>query len=178
MLEGWMEWLASIAGNPVTFLVFFFIFCVLAAIILPIPVELGLLGLVAHDFTLFDMGVYPSYLLLAAVIGFGKALGGWGVFVLGVKVEDDIRRWLRWRWFQWLMERASRLVSKLGYIGLYILLMIPGMTDTVPLYLFSFLNRDGTVFQTRWFVLTNFLAGAARALMVGILVTAGISYFL
>ena len=175
MFEGAMDWLANLAGDPVSYLVFFFIFCILAAVILPIPVELGLLGVLAYDFSLFGLSVYPTYILVAGVLGLGKAVGGWLVFNIGVHLEDEIRRYAKWRWFKVLLERSSWFVSKAGYIGLYILLIIPGMTDTIPLYVFSLLNREGDIFEDGTFALTNLLAGFSRALIVGILVSIGIS---
>jgi membrane protein YqaA with SNARE-associated domain len=161
--------LSDAVSNPWTYVVLFFVYCVLAAIILPIPVELGLVGLAAGGFKLFGLPVFQSFMVLAVVMGLGKAVGGQFVFTVGVRLEDDIRRWAKWKWFQRLTEKASWLVSKLGYLGLYIILSIPLMTDTIPLYLFSFLNRDGSIFQGRWFFAMNVLAGMSRAMVVGIL---------
>jgi membrane protein YqaA with SNARE-associated domain len=161
--------LSDAVANPWTYVLLFYIYCVLAAVVLPIPVELGLIGLAAGNFQLFDLPVFQSFLILAVVMGLGKATGGQIVFTLGVKLEDDIRRYLKWGWFQKLMDKSSWLVNKLGYVGLYFVLSIPLMTDTVPLYLFSFLNRDGKIFENKWFFVTNVLAGMSRALIVGIL---------
>jgi membrane protein YqaA with SNARE-associated domain len=161
--------LSSAVSNPWTYVLLFYVYCVLAAVLLPIPVELGLIGLAAGNYHLFGLPIFHSFLILAAVMGLGKATGGQIVFTIGVKLEDDVRRWLKWKWFQRLMERSSWLVQRLGYVGLYFILSIPLMTDTVPLYLFSFLNRDGSIFENRWFFVTNLLAGISRALLVGIL---------
>ncbi|MBI5000795.1 MAG: hypothetical protein HZB92_04620 [Euryarchaeota archaeon] len=178
MFEGWMDWLWGMISNPWAFLLVFFVFCFLAAIILPIPVEIGLLGLAAYKYSLFGLSLFPSFFVLALVLALGKGLGAWAVFYIGVKIEEDIRYWLKWRAFQWLFEKCTWLVSKLGYLGLYIILIIPLMTDTVPLYLFSLMNRDGKVFNMKFFVATNLLAGFARAINVGILFMAGYGYML
>lgn len=164
--------LADAASNPWTYILLFYIYCILAAVLLPIPVELGLIGLAAGNFHLFGLPVFQSFMILAVIMGLGKATGGQIVFTIGVKLEDDVRRWLKWKWFQSLMEKSSWLVQKLGYVGLYIILSIPLMSDTVPLYLFSFLNRDGKLFENKWFFVTNILAGMTRAIVVGILFAA------
>jgi hypothetical protein len=161
--------LSDAVSDPWVYVAIFYVYCVLAAVMLPIPVELGLIWLAAGDFMLFGLPIFQSFLILAVIMGLGKATGGQIVFTIGVKLEDDVRRWLKWGWFQKLMAWSSRLVERLGYVGLYIILSIPLMTDTVPLYLFSFLNRDGKLFTHRWFFVTNILAGMSRALIVGIL---------
>jgi len=176
MLEGLMVWLGSLGNNPTAYLLFFYIFCILAAIILPIPVELGLLGIIAQGFMLYGLPVFPSYVLLGVVMGLGKATGGWLVFLFGLKIEKVIHTYERWRWFKWLVKKSTWLASKATYIGLYLILIIPGMADTIPLYIFSMLNKDGKVFEMRWFVLTNFFAGLSRALLVGIIVSTGINW--
>jgi hypothetical protein len=48
---------------------------------------------------------------------------------------------------------------------LYVILSIPLMVDTVPVYLFSLFNQKGQM-QIRYFALTNFLAGVTRAVIV------------
>ncbi|MFH0816034.1 MAG: hypothetical protein V1934_04380 [Methanobacteriota archaeon] len=164
--------LSDAASNPWTYVLLFYVYCILAAVILPIPVELGLIGLAAGHFQLFGLPVFQSFMILAVVMGLGKATGGQIVFTIGVKLEDDVRRWLKWKWFQSLMDKSSWLVQKLGYLGLYIILSIPLMADTIPLYLFSFLNRDGKIFENKWFFATNILAGMCRAILVGILFAA------
>ena len=166
---GLMDALSNAGHDPWVYIGLFFAYCVLAAVVLPLPVELGLIWLAAGDFMLFDLPIFESFMILAVVMGLGKATGGQIVFTIGVKLEDDVRRWLKWGWFQKLMAKSSWLVEKIGYVGLYIVLSIPLMTDTVPLYLFSFLNRDGKIFENRWFFVTNILAGMSRALIVGIL---------
>lgn len=144
----------------------FFGYCVLAAIALPIPVEAGLLG----------AGTYWNMLLLGGVMGAGKACGGWMVFRLGLRFEGDIRRMRAFRMFnvdKWL-KHIARWCEHHGYMTMYVILSIPIMTDTVPLYVFSIMNERGEIFQMKWFVLTNFWAGFTRALLVFILVALGL----
>ncbi|KYK30075.1 MAG: hypothetical protein AYK23_04730 [Candidatus Proteinoplasmatales archaeon SG8-5] len=166
--------------NPWSYMLLLFIYCVLAAVILPIPVELGLAGFISYlveGNSFLGLPIFLAFLLLALIMGAGKCVGSWVVFHIGVKVEDTMRRFLKWNWFQKLTEALSRFCERFGYIATYIVLSIPIMPDTVPLYIFSLLNRDGEVFETRWFVLTNFWAGTSRALVVGILVLGGLWSF-
>ena len=167
VLEGLMDWLVNGMSNPLTFLLIFFVYCVLAAIILPIPVELGLAGYVTFS-SLFGLSLFWSFTILAVVMGLGKAVGSSCVFMIGVRIEDNVRQWTRWGWFQKLLKRSTILVERFGYIGLFIIMSIPIMTDTVPLYIFSLLNKEGKIFEMKWFVLANFFAGATRAFIVGI----------
>lgn len=162
-----MGWLVNGMSNPLTYLLIFFVYCVLAAIILPIPVELGLAGYVTFS-SLFGLSLFWSFAILAAVMGLGKAVGSSFVFQIGVKVENNVRQWARWEWFQKLLEKSTILVEKFGYIGLFVIMSIPIMTDTVPLYIFSLLNKEGKIFEMKWFVLSNFFAGVTRAFIVGI----------
>lgn len=151
-----LAFLESVASDPVAYLVIFYIFCVLAAIILPIPVEFGLF-----------LNPEVNILIKALVLGLGKATGAFLIFYLGIKVEGPIRLWSRkWEWFRKFVDLMDRFVCKTRYIGLYILLSIPLMTDTVPIYLFSVFNKEGKTLKPNWFTLTNFLAGITRALVV------------
>lgn len=168
MLDGLMDWLGGLAADPWAYLLFFFIFVFLAAVILPIPVELGLIGLIAQDFQLFGLDIFPSFLLLAVIMGVGKAAGSWVVFYIGLKVEDAVMRWFRWNWFKKLTELSQRFCVKTGYLGVYLILSIPMMPDTVPLYIFAILNDEGEIFEASWFVMANFWSGISRALIIGI----------
>ncbi len=151
-----IAFLESISNDPVAYSVIFYIYCVLAAIILPIPVEFGL-------FLNPDVSIF----IKALILGLGKATGGFLIFYLGIKVEGPIKRWSRkWKWFKNFVDLMERFVCRTRYIGLYILLSIPLMTDTVPIYLFSVFNMDGKALNAKWFALTNFLAGVTRALAV------------
>lgn len=155
-----MAWLAGFASDPAVFLVLFFIFAILATIILPIPVELGLL---------IGMPIVP-YPILALVLGAGKGLGSLLIFEIGVKVEPKIRSWsARWKFFARFVKVSEAFVAKYRYYALYVLLSIPLMLDTVPIYLFSLLNKEGQAMDLKWFGLTNFLAGVTRAAISGLL---------
>ena len=96
------------------------------------------------------------------------------VFWIGIKIEDDLRRWFKWGWFRKLVDLMTRFCVRFSYMAVFIILAIPMMTDTVPLYIFSLLNKDGEVFEMKWFVMTNFWAGVSRGILVGIMVSAGV----
>jgi len=67
------------------------------------------------------------------------------------------------------VEKSEWLVEKFGYIGLLIILSIPGMVDTIPLYIFSVFNREGKVLEMKWFAVVNFLGGVIRAAFIYLL---------
>jgi len=71
---------------------------------------------------------------------------------------------------------CERFVRKYGYYGLFIIMSIPLMLDSVTVYLFSLLNPkdDGKKAITRtWFVLINIGAGTVRGIIILLL-----AYFL
>jgi len=156
-----MNWLESLGNDPLAYLLIFFIFCVAAAIILPIPVELGLL-----------FGVSVPYPIKAIVLGLGKGVGSVAVFEIGMKLEPKIRSWRRWRWFRWLFDNCEKFVAKYNYYALYVILSIPLMLDTVPIYIFSLANKNGKALEVKWFAVTNFFAGVTRAAILWVLLEA------
>jgi hypothetical protein len=58
---------------------------------------------------------------------------------------------------------CERFVRKTNYIGLYVLLSIPLMSDTIPLYLYSLFNEEGRALNRTAFLVANFLAAWTRA---------------
>lgn len=150
-----IELLSQYEADPAVYLLIFFVFCVLAAIILPIPIEI---------FLVIDPSV--PFVYKALVMGLGKGAGAVAVFYIGAAIEPAIRRFSRWRWFKWLLDMCERLVRRFGALGLYVIMSIPGMIDTIPLYLFSILNREGHFMTLRDFVLANILAGINRAMII------------
>jgi len=168
---GWIEdlmgFLQSYETDPALYLLILFLFSIAVAVILPIPIEIALLW-------------NPSvpFWLKAIVLGAGKAVGSIGVFGLGLKIEPIIQKWSKYRSFRWILEKSERFVEKYGYFALYIILSIPGMTDTIPIYIFSIFNKEGKAMEWRKFALVNFLAGVTRAAILWILLEAlGIDLF-
>ncbi len=66
----------------------------------------------------------------------------------------------------WLSAKSENFVRRYGIVAMYVIMSIPGMIDTVPLYLFSILNEEGTLMRLRDFALANFLAGVNRAFII------------
>jgi hypothetical protein len=153
-----IDFLEQFSADPIAYAVLFYIYCVAAAIILPIPVEVGLI-----------LNPGTPFFIKAFILGAGKATGSVLVFYVGNRVEETVRSWQRWGWFSWLVEKSEWLVEKAGYVGLYIILSIPGMVDTIPIYIFSVFNREGKVLEMKYFALVNFLGGVTRAFILLIL---------
>jgi hypothetical protein len=199
--------LSAYQADPLTYLLIFFGFCIAAAIILPIPIEI---------FLVIDPVV--PYPLKALVMGLGKGVGAFVVYYIGYAIDHlahkfreatwmkqlrvlsdavlrrspfiagvvgsqsymEVRRKLRdmtrseglnkgalsWGWIKWLMRGSEKLVRKYGYPAMFVIMAIPGMIDTVPLYIFSILNKEGTLMTMRGFVLTNIAAGITRAAII------------
>jgi membrane protein YqaA with SNARE-associated domain len=150
-----VQFLQTLANNPVDYSIILFVYALLAALILPIPVELVLL-------IPTPIGILGT----AIVLGLGKATGAMLVFFLGVKVEKSIRMWSsNFKWIGKFVDLLEKFVAKTQYIGLYILLSIPLMPDTITIYFFSLFNKD-EIMKPSYFAVTNFCAGVNRAMIV------------
>ncbi len=164
LIDDMMQFLSAAAGNPALYSILFFIYAVLATIILPIPVEFGLF---------MSPSIHPA--LKAIILGAGKSVGALLVFYIGVKVEDDIRKWSQvFPWYKRFVEKMGAFVAKYGYYALFIMLSIPLMLDTVPLYLFTLFNKEGKGMERNKFALVNFFAGVLRASIVLAAYSAGV----
>jgi len=162
-----MDYLSSHQADPATYLVLLFLFCIAAAVILPIPIEIALVW----NPSLF----FP---IKALTMGLGKGTGAIAVFLIGAKVERVVRRFERWGWFKWMLVKSEAFVRRFGIFALYVLMSIPGMVDTIPLYIFSIFNQEGKLIRLRDFALINVLAGVNRAMLIfAILEIFGISLF-
>ncbi len=157
--------LSDATTNPFVFFPLLFTYSVLVAIILPFPIELALIFV-----------ENPTYMVVTAiVIGLGKMVGAWAIFFLGLKVEDNIRRWsAKYKIVDKIVKFSIWFVDKTGYVGLFILLSIPFMTDTVPIYIYALFNEEGKLMKRNYFLLTNFAAGIVRGLIFILLWNAGI----
>ncbi len=149
-----IDWLDQYQADPVTYLLLFFLFCVAASIILPIPVEILL--------------VVPGvpFVYKAIVMGLGKGVGAIAVFYIGAEIEQVVRRFSKWRWFKWLLDKSEIFVRRYGYVAMYIIMSIPGMVDTIPLYIFSIMNKEGELMTLKGFAIVNVLAGMTRAALI------------
>jgi len=72
----------------------------------------------------------------------------------------------RWGWLRWFVRKSEAFVRRYGVLAIYAIMSIPGMIDTVPLYVFAILNKEGTLIRLRDFALANLLAGVNRAFII------------
>jgi membrane protein YqaA with SNARE-associated domain len=158
--------LEEVFTNPVLFFPLLFIYSVLVAIILPIPIEIALIWPLLKGDLLF----YAGATLTMAI---GKSVGSWGIFFLGTKVEDNIRRWSeRYEIARRFVDVMISFVRKTRYIGLLILLSIPLMMDTVPIYIYSLFNKEGEILHLKLFLAVNFIAAIIRSIIVAMVFVA------
>jgi hypothetical protein len=150
---------------PAVFLPLVFVYAIAIAVVLPIPIELSLVKPILDR----DWG-YLFWIALS--LAAGKTVGSWLIFILGVKVEDNIRWWsAKWRVAKWFVDKVDLFVQKTGYVGLYLLLSIPLMSDTIPIYLYSLFNKEGKSLERNLFLVSNFLAALTRvAILAGLFV--------
>jgi hypothetical protein len=167
----WTDFINILLGayaNPYVFLPLVFGYAVLIAVILPIPIELSLVAPILDRQWTYLVGIS---LALAA----GKTVGAWLIFVLGVKVETSIRWWSeKWRFAKWFVDKADLFVQKTGYLGLYLLLSIPLMSDTIPIYLYSLFNKEGKSLERNVFLAANFFAALNRVAILAALFLIGV----
>jgi hypothetical protein len=84
----------------------------------------------------------------------------------------------KWGWLRWLSRKSEGFVRRRGIVAMYVIMSIPGMVDTIPLYIFSILNKEGKLMSLRDFALANLLAGVNRAFLIyAILELLGINLF-
>ena len=144
--------------NPYVYAFVFFIYVILAAVILPIPVEIGL----------FNPYFNPIGLII--ILAIGKGAGAFIVFHIGSGIRKTMKKWsIGSSWTKKILEACEHFVMKYGYVGLFILMSIPLMVDSITLYLFSLLNpsSDGKhAMQERFFVLINIAAGVVRGSII------------
>lgn len=156
--------LSDFLGNPAVYLFLVFIYAILVAIILPIPIEIALV------WPLYDSNL-ALFVAVMIVMAVGKAIGAVAVLMLGLKVEKTVYYWSKkFKWFGKVVHYLDLFVQKTGYIGLFIILSIPLMTDTVPIYIYSIFHGEGKKPSKTYFGITNFLAGVSRGLIIAVIV--------
>jgi len=156
--------LESFLGDPVVYLFLVLGYSILVAIILPIPIEVALIWPLLKG----ELGYFAAVVLVMAV---GKALGALFVLFLGIKVEKTVYYWSRkFKWFGKLVHYLGLFVKKTGFVGLYVILSIPLMTDTIPIYIYSIFHEEGKKPSVIRFGLSNFLAAITRAIIIAAIV--------
>ncbi|MFQ5909794.1 MAG: hypothetical protein ACE5IJ_03630 [Thermoplasmata archaeon] len=158
-----MDLIALLEGvftNPLLFFPLLFIYSVLVAVILPIPIEFALIWPLLNG----DVLLYAGATLVMAM---GKTVGSWAIFFLGMRAEDNIRRWSeKYRLAKKFVDAMIRFVRKTRHIGLLVLLSIPLMTDTVPIYIYSLFNEEGEILHLNLFLSVNFIAAIIRSVII------------
>jgi len=171
ILDDITNFIVGVYTNPGAYIAVTLLFSVLVALVLPIPIEIVLLQ------PLLDpRGPQWGYLLaVVAAMATGKTIGAWLIFFVGLRVEGGIRRWAdQYKWIDRFVRWAERFVRRTNYIGVYVLLSIPLMSDTVPIYLYSLFNEEGKAVNRTAFLVANFLAAWTRGgFLVLIYVTVG-----
>ena len=150
--------LLDLMTDPFTYGIVFFIYVILAAIILPIPVEIGL----------FNPYFHPIGLII--ILAIGKGIGAFIVFHIGGGLRRTMKKWSIGPSFtKKIIDACETFVKRYGYIGLFIIMSIPLMVDSITLYLFSLLNpktNGRSAMQGRFFVLINIAAGFVRGSII------------
>jgi hypothetical protein len=157
-----MQVLLDAMGNPLSYSVIFFIYVVLAAVILPIPVELGLFNP--------ELPAPLRWILPIVILAAGKGVGAYVVFNIGSRARRKIKEITSGGGFTTrIVAAAERFVRRYGHIGLFVIMSTPLMVDSVSLYLFSLLNpheQEDAALAERNFVLINVAAGAVRGIII------------
>ncbi|HLB69166.1 MAG TPA: hypothetical protein VJN63_12065 [Thermoplasmata archaeon] len=155
-VQGVLQLFDSLYNTPAAYLSLTFGFSVLVAIILPIPIEAVLIAPVLQE-------RWGYLTIITASMAAGKTVGAWLIFFLGIRVEGRIREWSeRYRTAARVVAWCERFVRRTNYLGLYVLLSIPLMSDTIPLYLYSLFNEEGRALNRRAYLVSNFLAAWTR----------------
>ncbi len=136
----------------------FFIYLVLSAVILSITVEIGLFNPSLHS------------VLLILILALGQDTGAFFVYYIGSGVRSQVKVWeTRSKRIKQFLYYCELFVRKYGNYGLFIIMSIPLMIDTISLYFFSLLNpkEDGKkAIPATKFVIINILAGVVRGSII------------
>ena len=152
-----IDFLMNVVQDPVMYSLVFFVYVILAAVILPIPVEIGL----------FNSYINPIWLIFLLAIG--KGIGSLIAFEIGTRVRGGLKkRRYRNSLMKSIIGWCENFVKRYGYYGLFVIMSIPLMIDSATLYLFSLLNprHEKGGMSRNWFVLINVFAGATRGAII------------
>jgi hypothetical protein len=156
-LPDFIKILTEISHDAALYLPLFFIYSILAVIILPIPIEAGL----------FNPYINPVFLVLT--LAAGKSIGGFSVFYIGSGISSLLHGKASSHILaKKIVHGLERFVQKTGMPGLLILLSIPLMVDTIPVYLYALLitPHEKKIVSAAVFAGVNFIAGIIRATIV------------
>ena len=153
------EILLNAIEDPISYSIIFLVYVILAAIILPIPVEIGLFN------------PYINPILLITILAIGKGIGAFIVFNISIELRKKIKKITvgkNWKITKKIISKLENFVKKYGHYGLFIIMSIPLMVDSITLYLFSLLNPtdEKTTLTSTKFVIINVAAGATRGIII------------
>ena len=153
------EILLNAIEDPFSYSIIFLVYVILAAIILPIPVEIGLFN------------PYINPILLIIILAIGKGIGAFIVFNISKELRKKIKKITvgkNWKITKKIISKLENFVKKYGHYGLFIIMSIPLMVDSITLYLFSLLNPtdEKTILTSTKFVIINVAAGAIRGIII------------
>jgi len=120
-------------------LLLIFLYEVGAAVILPTPSEIPMLG---YNY------IPIVWIFIFAVLG--KIVGAYIVFLIGDRAKETERfqRFLnRYRWARRFFDLSERFVQRYGVFAVFVLLSIPGFPDTASLYLFAIIGNRPVLFS-------------------------------
>ena len=120
-------------------LLLIFLYEVGAAVVLPTPSEIPVLG---YDY------IPLAWIFVFAVLG--KTVGAYIVFMVGDRAKETARfqRFLdRHRWAKRFFGVSERFVRRYGVFAVFVLLSIPGFPDTASLYLFAIVGKRPVFFS-------------------------------
>lgn len=157
-LPDFLGYLTQFGQNPYLYLPVFFVYSLLAVAALPLPVEAGL----------FNQHINP--VLLIVVLALGKGAGGFVAFYVGTGIGALLRGKSKNKGtIHRIIQGLEKFVKKTGLFGLLIIVSIPLMVDTVPVYLYSLLHpekEDDKLKSSVKFGGVNFFGGLIRASIV------------
>ncbi len=103
--------------------------------------------------------------------GAGKGVGTFIVFYISQTLRKkikDVSIGKNWKITKKVILRLEGMVRRYGHYGLFIIMSIPLMVDSITLYLFSLLNptEEKSVLTSTKFVLINVAAGMVRGIII------------
>lgn len=148
-----LEQAVCTATGPLGLLVIW-VYSFLVAVILPFP---GEIVLVPAEHLRLGLPFAVTLCVIVLVSAVGKVAGSLLAFRIGqgVKRSDPVTRLLRRLPVDvvgWSEKQSVELVQRRGFVGLAVLLSIPGFPDTLPIYAFTFLEEDYVRFAIATFV--------------------------
>lgn len=146
-----VEEFLMVRSSPVVLLALVFVYAVVVAVFLPFPAEVVLVVPLVLPFS-----PVLSFALVILIAASGKAAGSLVALRIGygvshsdrvVRLYERIPRYERFK-----RQTLTDFVRRYQYLGLAIALSIPFLPDTAPIYAFSVLDNNPSLFAVAAFV--------------------------